>query len=77
MSGDTLRIYSHKGWTDRQVVNVRTDWDVLTCLMTVRHKRLTGAVTRLRVDLAIDYYNTNLKVEPLANKVTRTKEIEV
>ncbi len=30
-----------------------------------------------RVDLAIDYYNTNLEVEPLANKVTRTKEIEV
>ncbi len=25
-----------------------------------------------RVDLAIDYYNTNLKVGPLANKVTRT-----
>ncbi len=26
-----------------------------------------------RVDLAIDYYNTNLKVEQLANKVTRTE----
>ncbi len=44
--------------------------------MTVRHKRLTGTVAA-RVDLAIDYYNTNLKVEPLANKVTRTKEINV
>ncbi len=31
----------------------------------------------MRVDLVVDYYNTNLKVEPLANKVTRTKEIEV
>ncbi len=30
-----------------------------------------------RVDLAIDYYNTNLKVEPLANKVTRTKKSSV
>ncbi len=27
-----------------------------------------------RVDLAIDYYNTNLKVEPLANGVILTKE---
>ncbi len=45
--------------------------------MTVRHKRLTGTGHMTRVDLAIDYYNTNLKVEPLANKVTRTKETEV
>ncbi len=30
-----------------------------------------------RVDGCIDYYNTNLKVEPLANKVTRTKRVEV
>ncbi len=29
------------------------------------------------VDLAIDYYNTNLKVEPLANKGRHNEEIEV
>ncbi len=61
---------SRKGLTDRQVVNV-LDWDINDVLMTVRHKRLTGNRHMTRVDLAIDYYNTNLKVEPLANKVTR------
>ncbi len=30
-----------------------------------------------RLTWLADYYNTNLKVEPLANKVIRTKEIEV
>ncbi len=50
----------------------RADWDINDVFnATVRHKILTGTVTWTRVDLAIDYYNTNLKVEPLANKVTR------
>lgn len=76
MSGDTLRRFRAKGWTDRQVVNA-LDWNTddvfndATTQVVNWHRHMT------RVDLAIDYYNTNLKVEPLANKVTRTKEIEV
>ncbi len=41
--------------------------------MTVRHE-VNWHRHMTRVDLAIDYYNTNLKVEPLANKVIRRKK---
>ncbi len=44
--------------------------------MTVRHKEVNWHRHMTRADLAIDY-NTNLKGKLLANKVTRTKEIEV
>ncbi len=44
--------------------------------VTVRHKRLTGTRHMTRADLAIDYYNTNLKVEPSKIRI-RMKEIEV
>ncbi len=58
--------FSAKGWTDRQVVNV-LDWDIndvfndSTTQEVNWHRHMT-----LGFDLAIDYYNTNLKVEPLA-----------
>ncbi len=44
MSGDTLRRFRAKGWTDRQVVNVLIG-TLTTCLMTVLRQRLTGTVT--------------------------------
>ncbi len=51
MSGGYLRRFRVKGWTDRQEKNV-LDWTLTTCLMTVRHKRLT-APSQDAVDLAI------------------------
>lgn len=76
MSGDTLRRFRAKGWTDRQVVNA-LDWNTDDVFNDATTQAVNWHRHMTRVDLAIDYYNTNLKVEPLANKVTRTKEIEV
>ncbi len=59
------RRFRAKGWTDRQVVNVKR----IGTLTDVSHDGTTQEVNwhrhMTRVDLAIDYYNTNLKVEPL------------
>lgn len=76
MSGDTLRRFRAKGWTDRQVVNA-LDWNTDDVFNDATTQVVNWHRHTTRIDLAIDYYNTNLKVEPLANKVTRTKEIEV
>ena len=76
MSGDTLRRFRAKGWTDRQVVNA-LDWNIDDVFNDATTQAVNWHRHMTRVDLAIDYYNTNLKVEPLANKVTRTGEIEV
>ncbi len=61
MSGDTLRRFRAKGWTDRQVVNACWIGTLTTCLMTVRHKRLTPApLTHDAADLAIDCQATRI-----------------
>ncbi len=65
MSGDTLRRFRAKGWTDRQVVNV-LDWDINDVFNDGTTQEVNWHRHMTRVDLAIDYYNTNLKVEPLA-----------
>ncbi len=65
-----------RAMTDGGRVNVLIG-ALTTCLMTVRHKRLTKNLVTRRSWSAIIYNNTSLKVEPPANKVTRTKEIEV
>ncbi len=41
----------------------RADWDITTCLMTVRHREVNWHRSHDAADLAIDYYNTDLKVE--------------
>ncbi len=67
--GDSAKDFA-RGWT-RQVVNV-LDWDINDVFNDGTTQEVNNAVMT-RVDLAIDYYNTNLKVEPLANGDTDEK----
>ncbi len=57
---------SRKGWTDRQVA---TDWDINDVFNGSTTQEVNWHRHMTRVDGRIDYYNTNLKAEPLANKV--------
>ncbi len=50
------------------------DWDINGVFNDSATQEVNWHHHMTRVDLAIDYYNTNLKVEPLANKVTDTDE---
>ncbi len=50
------------------------DWGANERVLVYDTKEVNWHRHMTRVDLAIDYYNTNLKTEPLANKVTGRKK---
>lgn len=76
LSGDTLRRYRSTGVTDKELIS-RLDFEIALPPNDIRDEAVIWKRHGTRVDLAIDYFNSGINVETLANKVTRTKTIKV
>lgn len=76
LTGDTLRAYRAKGITDKGLLSL-LDLEIELPPNDARDDMVTWKRHGTRVDLAVDYFNSELRVETLANKVTRTKTIQV
>ena len=76
LTGDTLRRYRSKGVTDRELISW-LDFKIELAPNDMRDETVIWERHGTRVDLAIDYFNSDIKVETLANKVTRTKTIKI
>ncbi len=75
-TGDTLRTYRAKGYTDRALL-LLLDLEIELPPNDIREDKVVWKRHGTRIDLAVDYFNSDLRMETLANKVTRTKTIKV